>query len=586
MKSISKYCTIATIIIAVFIICYDGRFLRSQYNSMNWDAYSYYLYLPATFIHGTPFRFDFHKNDFEQYPISSSVYQFHNYKDKQAPFFTMGVAICLLPFFLLTHWVNLLLLGYPADGLSLPYQIGVLSAALSFLGMGLFYIRRVLLTFCGEIATSITILALALGTNLLYYSIYDAGLSHVYLFGLYAFLLYKTLKWHENPSKINALWIGATLAILCLVRPSEILAAFIPLLYGIYDLETFKKKWILVKANWIHVLLVLGAGILVIAPQLIYWKLATGHFVVNAYADRGDFFDFKKPHIIEGLIGYRKGWFVYTPLMAFAFLGFFMLWKQKRTWFWAILTYSCLNFGVLMCYHMWHFASCFGNRALIQSYAALALPLCAFVSVFLKQWKGVLIPLVFGCIFLNLFQTWQYVNGILPFDNITKNFYWRTFGETKKDRTLRKYLQLNDFLPNIEDYTPVSLNRIEQNAEVITSEIQFSKASTINLDDSSSISLSKQWIQFSSDVYFSGDKADEGNSAKAVLTLSRSGKDILWTGISMQQCYPSKIWNKVDFEVQMPDSLQKGDLIKAYIWSQSPDSIWMRSIGINVLKKD
>jgi hypothetical protein len=583
MSNFSKKSIILVLSAVIFIISYDGRFLNGKYNSMNWDAYSYYLYLPATFIHNTPFRFDFHTSDFEKYPVSSSVYQFYTVGEKQAPFFTMGVAICEMPFFLVAHGINKVFLNYPPDGMSLPYQLAILAAALSFLGLGLYFLRLILLPYLGEIATGITLLAVSLGTNLLYYTIYDAGLSHVYLFGLYAFLLYKTQKWHQNPRKATAFYIGATLALMCLVRPSELIAVLIPLFYGIYNLASFKQKWILIKENWQHIGIVVLSGLLVVLPQLVYWKIATGHFVVNSYAERGDFFDFTKPHLLEGLFSYRKGLLVYTPVMAFALLGFRALWKNQRAWFWPVLSFFCVNFYMLMCYHMWHFASCYGNRALIQSYAALALPLGYGIFAIYKKQKSLLIALVSFCILLNLFQTWQYVKGILPFDNINKAFYWRVFAATEKDISLRKYLQLKDFLPNIANYKPIPLHKMEQTPQATTSENPFSKEAAYTLDAATCQTLAKQWITFTADVFFSGDQASEDNSAKAVLSLTRDGKDIQWTGVNIQRCYPHLQWNKVEYEIQLPDSLRADDVLKAYIFSHSPDSIWVRSIGINRL---
>ena len=208
MKSLSSIAIAIVLAVALFIIGHDDRLRSGAYNNLNWDGYSYYLYLPATFIYGTPFHFDFHRDHFERYAISSSVYQFRGYGEREAPFFTMGVAICELPFFFVAHGLNTAFLGFPKDGLSAPYQFGILAAALFFLGLGLFFLRKIVLPYFGETVTGVTLLALALGTNLLYYSIYDAALSHVYLFGLYALLLSKTQDWHQNPTAKRAAWIG------------------------------------------------------------------------------------------------------------------------------------------------------------------------------------------------------------------------------------------------------------------------------------------------------------------------------------------------------------------------------------------
>ena len=92
--------------------------------------------------------------------------------------------------------------------------------------------------------------------------------------------------------------------------------------------------------------------------------------------------------------------------------------------------------------------------------------------------------------------------------------------------------------------------------------------------------LSRQWVLLKTSVLFSGTLADQGQSAKAVLSVGRNGKDLQWTAIDIQNCYPAQQWNEATFELRLPDSLQAGDYLKAYVWSQSPDTIWVKKVGI------
>jgi hypothetical protein len=133
-------------------------------------------------------------------------------------------------------------LGYPADGMSLPYQVAVFLAALFYFGLGLWSLQRLLQPHFGEGVTAVVLLALAFGTNLLQYSVFEPGQSHVYLFGGYGLLLWLTERWHRQPTIRRAMAIGALLALLCLIRPSELLAVLLPLVYGIHDRATFFHK--------------------------------------------------------------------------------------------------------------------------------------------------------------------------------------------------------------------------------------------------------------------------------------------------------------------------------------------------------
>lgn len=67
-------------------------------------------------------------------------------------------------------------------------------------------------------------------------------------------------------------------------------------------------------------LLALGLAALMHLPQVLYWYEATGHWWVSAYADNGEGFFCGQPRLGEILIGYRKGWLVYTPMILLYFL--------------------------------------------------------------------------------------------------------------------------------------------------------------------------------------------------------------------------------------------------------------------------
>ena len=67
--------------------------------------------------------------------------------------------------------------------------------------------------------------------------------------------------------------------------------------------------------------------VLVWVPQMIYWKEMTGRWLYFSYGSDERFF-FGDPAIIKGLFSYRKGLFIYTPLLLFAFAGVISLWLK------------------------------------------------------------------------------------------------------------------------------------------------------------------------------------------------------------------------------------------------------------------
>jgi hypothetical protein len=156
------------------------------------------------------------------------------------------------------------------------------------------------------------------------------------------------------------------------------------------------------------------------------------HWVFFSYV--GERFFFARPHIAEGLYSYQKGWLVYTPIMTFSVLGFVALWKYVKESFLAVFLSFAVFVYVLMSWWTWWYGGSFGQRVFIDFYPLLALPFGAFfhfiqrrhlrIQDFTYYIAGVLI-------FWNLFQTWEYNEGLLHYDSMTEEAYWRGFFQTK-----------------------------------------------------------------------------------------------------------------------------------------------------------
>ena len=69
--------------------------------------------------------------------------------------------------------------------------------------------------------------------------------------------------------------------------------------------------------------------------QLGYWKYTSGKFIINPYgaSNAGEGLELLNPHLLEVLFSFRKGWFIYTPLMLFTLVGFKELYKNNKVLF-------------------------------------------------------------------------------------------------------------------------------------------------------------------------------------------------------------------------------------------------------------
>lgn len=141
------------------------------------DVVSYYAYLPATFI--------FHDIKLEkQETFDNGIFWPEPLPDGNKVIKTsMGMSILYSPFFLISHGIAKLS-GGDTYGFSPIYKIGLLASAVFYLFIGLLFLRSILRKYFSESITALTILTIALGTNLLNYSTYDACMSHSYNFAL------------------------------------------------------------------------------------------------------------------------------------------------------------------------------------------------------------------------------------------------------------------------------------------------------------------------------------------------------------------------------------------------------------------
>lgn len=405
-----------------------------------WDVVSYYAYLPATFIeHDLTLSFTDHEHVGtywpEILPDGSKVIKT-----------SMGVAVMYSPFFFMAHTVAPAL-GHAADGFSVPYAFALQLAGLFYAVLGLLLLRRVLRRYFADWVTAVTLLVIGLCTNLYWYSLYEAPMSHVFSFCLFALFALLTELWHERPTVWRSIATGFTLGLISLIRPTNALVVFYFLLYGIWSKESFRDKWNLMLKSWWKLLLMAVAVLLVWVPQLAYWHYNTGHWFFYSYGSRERFF-FGDPKIVEGLFSFRKGWLVYTPIMLFSLVGFVPLYRRYRTHFWPLLIFLALNLYVVFSWWCWWYGGSCGMRALIESYALLALPLAAWIE-WITSRKGLLRValwlLLLAASALSAFHNVRYLHGSIHWDSMTRAAYFDSFFRSRASDRFYSLLEEPDY---------------------------------------------------------------------------------------------------------------------------------------------
>lgn len=399
---------------------------------ITWDVVGYYSYLPATFI-DKDLKLGFitpeNRKDYygSKYGYVDDPEGHHVFK------YSMGMAILYLPFFTAAHLLAEPL-GYTADGYSEIYQWFIEYSGLFYLLLGLIFLRRLLLLYYSEKITALSIFIIFFGTNLLCYSTIDAAMSHSYTFSLVSAFLYYIVRYYRTPGTGYVIFLAFLFGLIILVRPPNVLFGLAILLTGVNHVADLKIRWLFIGRHYRHVLLLMLITSLTLLPQLLYWHYVTGHYFVSSYGEEGFFF--KNPHVIDCLVGFRKGWLVYSPVFFFALAGVWMLRKQhSRDFLFTILILLPPSFYLISSWWCWWYGGSFSLRPMIDFYPLLAIPLAACIFK-IQQLSKVSRWLGFGLLFcftaLNIYQTFQYKYRIIHYDAMTFKSYANAFGKMER----------------------------------------------------------------------------------------------------------------------------------------------------------
>jgi hypothetical protein len=312
--------------------------------------------------------------------------------------------------------------------------------------LALFLLRRILLKYFDDATVAICLLLLCLASNFIQYAAVHNGLSHAWIFPLYVVLLYGTIRWHKRPGVIWALLVGYVVGLATICRPTEAIALFIPLLWNLHNKAASRQKWAAVKANKFHVMYAVLGGVLGILPQLLYWKSVTGSFVY----DVGSKWVFLNPWW-RVLIGWEKGWFIYTPVALLFVAGLFFV--KPFPFRKAAIVFCLLNIWIVISWDEWQYGASYSSRALVQSYPVFALPLAAVVGRIQQQkWRVVFWALGAYLIAVNLFQTVQYNSGILHYNDMNRQYYSRIYLNPQPSALDMSLVDTREWLSNEKGY--------------------------------------------------------------------------------------------------------------------------------------
>lgn len=320
-----------------------------------------------------------------------------------------GAAVMMAPFVLVAHAYTLFNAGKPEDGYSLHYQIAVGIAAFTWLAIGLFALRRVLLIAGFEDDRVALLLAICvLGTGLLAQVVTHPAMSHVYGFAAVAVLFRNAQLLAIAPSQSRLIACAALLGLVALIRPvNAVVVLALPVAAMNVSVDRIALRSVLRSRALLVAAFAFAA---VICVQGFLWWYQCGRFVVEPYPGEG--FHWSRPEVIKSFFSPRNGLFFYWPLLLLLWPGLLLLWGRHRRSAVAVAAFITVFVYITSSWWNWAYGDNFGQRTYIDVLPVLAVPMAAVLSW--RRWllRAAFLPITALCA-LNAFQSWQYHNFIL-----------------------------------------------------------------------------------------------------------------------------------------------------------------------------
>ncbi|MCH2044542.1 MAG: glycosyltransferase family 39 protein [Saprospiraceae bacterium] len=407
--------------------------------TISWDVSGYYWYLPAILIYEDPADQKFHKEILDKYQPTYNFQQaFLSRNGKYVMKYSMGQAIQYLPAFAIGHSIASLT-DYEADGFSPPYQVSLSMYSLLMAMLGMWILMHLLLRYFDDGTAAFTLFIIGLATNYLNYSAIDNAMTHNYLFTLYALLILQTIRFYKDQTYRKATSIGLIIGVMMLTRPTEIVAVFIPLLWGIGTWSGVKERISFIFRNKRYLSIAVICTALVGSLQLLYWKWVGEEWIIYSYQDQG--FSWLSPYILEASLSYKSGWLTYTPAMILSIIGIPFLWSMYPQLRFAVLSVFASAIYITFAWDIWWYGESLGQRAMIQYYVVIAFVIASFIAKLKFGGRLILSLFVIICTYYNFWLTIQAHTGrLFVSEHMNKAFFWRVVGRWEVPEEVFKLL--------------------------------------------------------------------------------------------------------------------------------------------------
>ncbi len=340
------------------------------------DKAGYYVYLPAVFYYG--FQASAYPEGLDE--LHGNGFTLDQTSNRVVTKFTSGVALLLSPFYALGVLVSESL-SLHEDPFSRFFLIFLNIGAVFYIISGLYFFKKWLEYYVDSKSAFLSMLLVFLGTHLFYYVLDENLMGHMYSFALFAASLYFSKSFFQQGRSRDFLFFSLAISLAILIRPTNALFVLIILFLDINRIGELKERLSKLLRPGI-IFTGIFILLLVMLPQLLYWKYTFGRYLVWSYTGEGFYF-WRHPWWMVTWFSPQSGLFVYTPVLLLALaLSAWMIREKYPNGLVVILTFFAVSY---MC-ASWSnpfFGECnFGKRPFVEFLPVLMLPFAVVFSSF------------------------------------------------------------------------------------------------------------------------------------------------------------------------------------------------------------
>jgi hypothetical protein len=578
------FCMVVSFITAFYF--YPRWEKKDSESTLSWDASGYYMYLPALFIYKDIKKCSFRDTILQKYRPTPDFQQayFHEPSGNFVMKYSSGQALVELPFFAFGHAWALLSDTYPEDGFSFPYQASIGIGMFLFSLIGLYYLRKILILFFSELTVGLLLIMYVIGTNYINYSAVDQAMTHSTLFTIYCLIIWNSIQFYKDINLFRAGVIGLLCGLATLIRPTDIISVLIPVFWGVNSVETCKERFQWAFSNLKFIVVAAATFAVMVMIQPIYWKYATGEWIVYSYGDQG--FSWLKPHLYDYLLSFRCGWWRFTPLMVLPFLGMIIYDRDKPSP-WLMIGFGLLSLYIVTAWDVWDYGGTAG-RAMVQYYPVLAFPLSALIE---KVMNHSILRWVFSIVFLVLSYLsvwWVYHahGGQVQALELSRKYYWNKVGRWTADDEDKKMLDNKHvFEGSPINMTEIYKNDFEQDTSAnavikngtkkirMARELQFSPEYVIE-----NTGVAKKWMRFTALFDCTHKEWDLWRQTQFTVRFYNGDKEIQTNMIRLQRFIHDGQSHDIFMDAKVPETWTNA---KIFLWHADSDKeIFMDNLRV------